>query len=186
MSDNCLHIVPVHQEDYPNTVQKAKEILAWFQDRDLVETEATDCTLGEKGYRFKPNIAALFKDGETWAYRKDLHTHGLEISTGKRQMFCAGEGMYLEISCPNCNTKINEDLGYKWIGDWFSPDKTDTPTCPHCQQTRHLTEYGLTPNCAFSNIGVSLWNTHWDIKPETIAEMELLFGTKVSIIIERI
>lgn len=187
MSDNCLHIVPIHEGDYPNAVAKAAEILKWFQERDIVETEASDCVLSldKTGYRFKPNIATIFNDGEQWAYN-DLHTHGLEIEVGERQVFSPMEGMYLKITCPNCHTQINEDVGFKWIGNWCEQNETDFPVCPNCKQKRHLTAYSIEPEWAFSNIAISLWNTHWDLKPEFIEEMEALFGMKVKVVPVRI
>jgi hypothetical protein len=66
MSDNCLHIIPRHSGEYPQAEKKANEILSWFQDRDIVEKEPSACVLsmGRKGYRFTPNIATIFNDGD--------------------------------------------------------------------------------------------------------------------------
>lgn len=54
MSDNCLHIVPIHEGDYPNASQKADEILQWFLERDIVENGTFTDVYGEKfEYQFK-------------------------------------------------------------------------------------------------------------------------------------
>lgn len=186
MSDNCLHIVPKHKNEYPNAELKAKEILKWFQEKDFVETKLSNCTLGEKGYRFKPNIASIFNDGGLWAYQKDLITHGLEIVYGKRTVFHPMEGAYLEIKCPNCNKTIDEKTGYEWISNWYENTNTDYPHCPCCSEKRHLTEYKIEPEWAFSNIGISLWNTHWDLKSDFVSEMETIFGTEIIVVPVRI
>ncbi len=188
MSDNCLHIVPKHKGDYPDSEQKAKEILAWFQDRDMVENHLSDCILAtdKKGYRFKPNIAAIFKDAQGQAYSDTLLTHGLELTYGKRTIFHPLEGMYLIIRCPHCGKDIDEDTGFHWIADWYENQGKDYPVCPHCQEKRHLTEYDIEPEWAFSNLGISLWNTHWDLKPELLTAMEDLLGTEVVVVPVRI
>lgn len=187
MSDNCLHIVPIHQGDYPNAEQKAEEILKWFQDRDLVETEPSDCimSLEKNGYRFKPNIASIFNE-DYGAYCDNLIVHGLELIAGKRTVFHPMEGAYLDISCPNCQFKIDENMGYEWISDWYKNNGNDYPACPNCHTKTHLTEYDIEPEWAFSNIGISLWNTHWDLTPEFLNEMKQLFGTDVKVVPVRI
>lgn len=187
MSDDCIHIVPIHAGEYPNAESKAKEILKWFQDRDIVENELSDCTLGkEKGYRFKPNVRSLFKGDELWAYSDTLWTHGLEVVFDKRKIFHPVEGAYLELTCPDCKFKIDENIGYEWVSDWYESTGTDYPICPSCKEKRHLTEYEIEPEWAFSNIGISLWNTHWDLKPEFLSEMEKLLGMKVMVVPVRI
>ena len=134
MSDNCLHIVPIHKEEYPNTELKSKEILNWFQGKGLVESELSDCILSmdKKGYRFKPNIVSIFNDGELWAYSDSLITHGLELVSGKRTVFHPMEGMYLEITCPDCNSIIDENIGFDWVANWSENSGTNYPNCPNC------------------------------------------------------
>ena len=174
MSDNCLHIVPIHEGDYPNPSQKAEEILKWFQERDLIEKELSDCTLGKFGYRFKTQIGSLFIDGEKWAYCENLSTHGLEITAGTtRRVFHPMEGMYIEMHCSNCEKKIDEETAFSWVGDWAKGQNTFQ--CPHCQYKAYLASYTIEPEWGFSNIGISLWNTHWDVKPEFINAMECIF-----------
>ncbi|PRY86283.1 hypothetical protein [Mongoliibacter ruber] len=186
MSDNCLHIVPIHEGDYPNASQKAEEILQWFIEKDIVENELSDCTLSsQQGYRFKPAIADLFKDGEIWAYSKSLKTHGLEITSGTtRKVFHPMEGMYLEIHCPHCKNEIDEETAFSWVGNWAKGQNTFQ--CTHCQNKAHLVRYTIEPEWGFSNIGITLWNAHWDAKPAFINVMEHLFECPVILIQVRI
>ncbi|WP_298781622.1 hypothetical protein [uncultured Polaribacter sp.] len=188
MSDNCLHIVPLHKEDYPNAELKAKEILEWFQKKGIVEKELSACILSKdkKGYRFKPNITSIFNEGELWAYRDKYCIYGLELVFEKRTVFHPQEGAYLVIDCPNCNKTIDEQLGYEWISDWYENKGKDYQNCPICKEKRHLTEYHIEPTWAFSNIGISLWNTHWDLKSDFLNEMKQLFGTEIIIVPVRI
>lgn len=185
MSDNCLHIIPIHEGDYPNALHKAEEILQWFLERDIVENELSDCVLGNFGYRFKPQIASLFNDGEKWAFRENLITHGLEITAGTtRKGFHPMEGMYLIIHCPNCEQKIDTDTAFLWVGNWT--EGQNTFQCPHCQYKAHLVRYTIQPKWGFSNIGITLWNTHWDVIPAFINAIEQLFHCPIALIQVRI
>ena len=185
MSDNCLHIVPIHEGDYPNASQKADEILQWFKERDLIENELSDCTLGKLGYRFKPQIASLFNNGDKWAYRENLITHGLEITAGtKRKVFHPMEGMYLNIHCPHCDKEIEQETAFNWVGNWANGQNTFL--CTYCQNSNHLVHFKIEPEWGFSNIGITLWNTHWDVKTGFINAIEHLFEMPVSLINVRI
>lgn len=178
MSDTILHIVPVHEGDYPDAEQKAQEILQWFLVRDMVKSNLSDCTLGNPGYRFQPNIATIFHNGKQWGYRENLHIHGLELHFGtKRIVFHPMEGEYLILTCPHCNQHIKEPIGYQWVGNWA--EGQNIFTCTSCGKENHLTSYSVEPEWGFSNIGISLWNTHWDVKEEFISAMEALFKTPV-------
>jgi predicted nucleic-acid-binding Zn-ribbon protein len=187
MSDNCLHIIPRHSGEYPQAEKKANEILSWFQDRDIVEKEPSACVLsmGRKGYRFTPNIATIFNDGESWAYRGDLVLHGLELEYGKRKVFFPGEGDYMVITCPNCSQSIYKEEVFDWINDWYL-GKTEFFHCPHCHKKEHLTEYIIDPNWGFSNLAISLWNTHYDLKPNFLEEMKSILETEIVVVNMRI
>ncbi len=188
MSDNCLHIVPKHKEDYRNSKLKAKEIVEWFQARDTVEHDLSNCILStdKKGYRFKPNIAAIFNDGDLWAYDDSLRVCGLELTYDRRTVFHPMEGAHLIMRCPNCGKIIAEDMAYQWINDWYKNKGKDYQNCPNCNKKKHLTEYNTEPEWAFSNIGISLWNTHWHLKPAFLAAMEKLFKAEVIVVAARI
>lgn len=184
MSDTCLHIVPKHKDDYPCSESKAKEVLTWFQQRDMVEDCLSDCILStsKKGYRFKPNIASIFNKGESWKYSDTLLIFGLELTYGRRKVFQPVDGGHLMISCPNCGKTVEEKIGYHWISDWHENKGRDYHNCLNCNEKRHLTEYSIEPEWAFSNIGISLWNGHWDLKAGFLTEMEKLFKTEIIVV----
>jgi hypothetical protein len=187
MSDNAIHIVPIHTGTYQNDKQKAEEILKWFQEREIIENTLSDCilSLDKNGYRFKPNITSIFKDGDLWAYSDSLKTHGLELVFDKRTIFHPVEGMYLEITCPHCKYQFSDDFGFTCITQWYE-NINDYPICPKCKQKRHLIKYHIEPEWAFSNIGITLWNTHWDFKTEFLEDMKQLFGSEITVVQARL
>ncbi|PID33854.1 MAG: hypothetical protein CR955_00380 [Thiotrichales bacterium] len=188
MSDNCLHIVPKHRDDYPDSELKAKEILTWFQEREMVEDCLSNCILStnQKGYRFKLNITSIFNDGTSWVHNDALLTQGLELAYGKRKVFHPVEGAYLTITCPSCGKAVDEETAYHWIDDWHENKGKDYQNCPSCNEKRHLTEYEIEPAWAFSNLGISLWNTPWDLTTEFLSDMKKLFKTEIIVVPVRI
>ena len=136
-------------------------------------------------YRFKPQIASFFNDGEKRSFRDNLITHGLEITADTtRRVFHPMEGIYLEIHCPHCKNGIDEETAFSWIGNWA--EGQNTFQCPHCQYKAYLASYTIEPKWRFSNIGITQWNTHWDAKPAFINVMEELFECPVTLIQVRI
>ncbi len=188
MSTTCIHIVPKYINEYPNSKLKAKEILDWFKNREIIEEDLSDCILStdKKGYRFKPNVASLFNDGERWAYSKTLKVHGLELVYNKRTVFYSMDGPGITIKCPNCETTIDENLGIEWVSDWYENIGTDNKICPLCKKNNNLLQYDFGTEVVLSNIGISLWNTHWDLEHDFLEEMRKLFKTEIITISARI
>lgn len=80
--------------------------------------------------------------------------------------------------------KIEEETAFSWVGNWA--EGQNEFQCTHCLKSNHLVRYKIEPEWGFSNIGITLWNTHWDIKPSIIKELEHLFETPISLINVRI
>ncbi|MCH2558378.1 MAG: hypothetical protein MK005_13870 [Alcanivorax sp.] len=185
MSDSCTHIVPVHTGDYPDAEAKAREILAWFQDRGMVAAEPSDCTLDGPGYAFTAKIQALFIEPMDPRVH-DGTTRGLALHAGERKVFHPMEGAELSFVCPGCGHDQGWD-GVDVIGAWFA-DEEDEPACPACGERFHINRYGTdrggtdTP-WAFSNLGITLWNDHGGaFQPAFLDSMRALYGTDIRVV----
>ncbi|MFT0138931.1 hypothetical protein ACEK07_22570 [Alcanivoracaceae bacterium MT1] len=191
MSDNCTHIVPVHKGDYPDDHAKVKEILYWFQKRGMVENALSDCTLGEPGYRFLPEISRIFdEEPRPDSSEHTLLTHGLELHHGSRRVFHPMEGADLHFACPECNHDMGWDAA-DGISAWYERED-DYPQCRNCAKTFHITEYrtdhgGKEPPWAFSNVAITLWNAFGEaFAPWFLDEMKTLYGTDILVVEVRI
>ncbi|SIS58963.1 hypothetical protein [Paracoccus saliphilus] len=188
MGIGFMHIVPVHRHDYPDGEATVKTALRWFQERELVENELSDCALGEAGYRLLPEISRIFEDGEPL---QRLKIQGLALHYGARKVFHPMEGAEMHFACPACGYEQGWDASDS-IGLWYSGED-DFPECPECKQHHHVTEYetrgsrGLEPAWAFSNIGMTIWNGPGsELATWFLDEMRALYGTELRIILSHI
>ena len=185
MSDSCRHIVPVHSGDYPDPEAKAQEILAWFQDRGMVASEPSDCTLEGLGYAFTPKIEALFIEPmDPRAHEGAIR--GLSLHAGERRVFHPMEGADLSFVCPGCGHDQGWDA-VDAIGAWFAGED-DEPLCPACGERFHISRYatdrgGTDTPWGFSNLGITLWNDHGgDFRPDFLRTLRGLYGTDLRVV----
>ena len=182
MSDNCIHIIPVHEGDYPDAERKAFELLAWFRERDMVEAELSDCTLGKPGYRFKPAITAIAADvGQVKEFfRLDLLTLGLELHFERRTVFHPMEGVgAIRMTCGSCGHEHDDARTGEFLLSWI--DATDDfPRCAGCGRASHITTYSFedSGHWGFSNLGITLWNFDPDLNSAFLVEMRAIYGTE--------
>jgi hypothetical protein len=88
MSDSYISIVPKIKE-YPGNKQKAKEILNWLIEQDIVKSELTDSVLGSPlGYSVSNGAKKIVDEPEYLPF--DLWTNGLDVIT-ENQVFDPGE-----------------------------------------------------------------------------------------------
>lgn len=190
MSDNCLHIVPLHEGDYPDPERKALELLAWFQERDMVEAEPSDCTLGDPGYRFKPAITKIAADaGQVREFfRLDLRTLGLELHFKGRTIFHPMEGVgAIRMICGACGHEHDDGRTGEFLLSWVEA-RDDCPRCAACGRASHITTYRFedTGYWGFSNLGITLWNFDLDLSAAFLAEMRAIYGTEIRLVHVRI
>lgn len=183
MGVSCTHIVPVHEGNYPDAERKAAEILEWFKQRDIVESDPSDCLLGmdEFGYRFKPAIESILSPGDR-PYAEALFRHppqtlGLDLYVGERTIFHPMEGGSLETTCPLCGHSQDEDYVSDFLSGWLDATN-DYPRCQGCGTEQHINAYRFEQDWGFSNIGVTMWNFPGHPTGEFLDEMRALFGTE--------
>jgi hypothetical protein len=152
MGDHCISIVP-RQLHYPGAAKKAKEILDWLVAEQIVQSEKTDCILGEEGgYALGPGAAKVTDHPDFLP--NGLITNGLEIVVGKN-VFHAGENGVDEMICPNCDEDVLEEDGLDAVDDWFK-GATDKLICPACGES--VEYFDFDPAWALSDLGFSFWN----------------------------
>nr|WP_314262463.1 hypothetical protein [uncultured Devosia sp.] len=156
MSDNSLHLVPVHQGDYPNARDKAHQALAFLVERDMVEAQPSDCTLATApGHRFLPGARELFEDGD--AIHLGLAVSGVSLECEGRRAFHPMESADLNLTCATCGRVHMFDEAVEFIPGWLSGEQ-EFPRCLACGTARHLAEWNCQPEWAFSNLGLTFWN----------------------------
>ena len=88
MSDSYISIIPT-LKDYPEREAKAKEILDWLVEKDIVKHELSDCILSSNnGYAISNGAKNIVEEPENLPF--DLTTNGLELITESR-VFDPGE-----------------------------------------------------------------------------------------------
>jgi hypothetical protein len=88
MSDSYISIVP-RIKDYPNNEDKAKEILQWLVEIDIVKSDLSDCILGsENGFAISERAEDVVEEPQYLP--SGLIVNGLEIATTS-QVFHPGE-----------------------------------------------------------------------------------------------
>lgn len=183
MGVGCTHIVPVHEDNYPDAERKAAEILEWFKQRDIVENDPSDCLLSKDkfGYRFKPAIESIVSLSDR-PYAEALFKHppqtfGLDLYAGERTIFHPMEGASLDAACPLCGHFQDNDYVSDFLSGWLDAT-SDQPRCQGCGTEQHINAYRFEQDWGFSNIGITLWNFPGDQTGEFLDEMRALFGTE--------
>lgn len=183
MSVSCTHVVPVHEDNYPDAERKAAEILEWFKQREIVESDPSDCLLStdKLGYRFKPAIESIMNLSDR-PYAQALFKHppqvfGLDVYVGERMIFHPMEGGSLETTCPLCGHSQDEGYVGDFLSNWLDT-ASDYPRCQGCGTEQHINAYRFEQDWGFSNTGVTMWSFPGEPADEFLDEMRILFGTE--------
>jgi hypothetical protein len=153
MSDNSISIVP-KKSNYPDNLNKAKEILDWLVSLDIVKSSTSDCVLGQQeGHAISDGARSVTANPEDLPF--DLITNGLAINTS-RQVFDTGQNEIETLVCPACKQDIvSADWGF--IGEW-AEENNDFITCPSCKTKSDIQKFSFQPEWGFSNLGFTFWN----------------------------
>lgn len=181
MSLDKTHIVPKHVGDYPNSEMKAKEILTWLQDNGMVENILSDCILTGEGYRILPGIISIYKEKHPNPMLFDLRTLGVEVHYGERKVFHPMEGADLIFRCPKCDHVVDDENFISFFEGWYN-SINDYPQCNNCKNPFHISSYKTSEPWAFSNVGITFWNSGNDFEPWFLEKMKNFFGTEIIVV----
>ncbi len=163
---------------FPNHEARARLMLRWLVQRNIVEPELSTC--GRTGNRMAYAIAA-------GARRIVLHperlpfgqpVNGLEVVT-KRCIYTPTKNFHEEAGCPQCRKEVGEAL-FDSLDEWM-PKVSDNFTCPLCGFEDDINGFLFLQPCGFSNLGFIFNN--WGeaaFKPSFIEEFgeRLRFGVR--------
>jgi rubredoxin len=173
MSETCIHIVPVHEGEYPNAEAKAKEIFDWFREHDMIEETLSDCTLdADGGYQCKPAIIGIYdseKLSQSAAKVPNIFQKIYDSDFGKAylkdktipnylEQLILGNGLEIyhgkrKVFHPMSGMELHiicPECNYEFEEDFgfecitnWMEYKDDYPVCPQCGEKRHLVKYQI-------------------------------------------
>ncbi|MET1078747.1 MAG: sugar ABC transporter ATPase [Pseudomonas sp.] len=146
-----LSSVPAHEA-------RARLMLRWLVQRNIVEAQASTCAHGGSRMGYAPAAGARVMAGAV-ADRLPFGQacNGLELVT-KRCIFTPQQGFLGEAGCPQCRREIGEPL-FDSLEEWM-PGLTDTFSCPDCGHEDDINGFLFLQPCGFSNLGFIFNN--WD------------------------
>ncbi|MET0464710.1 MAG: hypothetical protein ABW007_16215 [Chitinophagaceae bacterium] len=179
MSDVSIAIVPKVSR-YPNPKQKAREILEWLIQSNIISAKTSGCTLGGEGYAVRPGAAAVVVD--PFYLPVDLSINGIAIVT-ERQVFHAGSLGMGSVTCPVCNEDIAKgDLNFV---DKWTEGESDNVVCSNCDHTADINQFHFAIPWGFSDLGFVCWN--WpELTPAFVEEFSKRLACEVNIIYSKI
>ena len=140
----------VTEEEAPRLAEQVRQ---WLVARRIIESELSDCTLGESGHPPEPAHTTALENPSLNAL--DHMTNGLQLQVG-RNVFSTPYG---ELTCNACGSCF--EPGDHWsdtVGFWYEGDDAITFACPSCGRSERLTEWTGEWPWGFGNLGLTFWN----------------------------
>ncbi|SDG88274.1 hypothetical protein SAMN05216603_104132 [Pseudomonas benzenivorans] len=149
MSDQQTILVP-QISSFPGHEARARAILRWLVQQDIVAPLATSCgrTGSRMAYAVAPGARRVVE--RPGLLPGDHAANGLEIVT-KRCIYTPTEDFLGEAGCPACRQEIGEAL-FDSLEEWM-PGHTDNFTCPECGHEDDINGFLFLQACCFSNLG---------------------------------
>lgn len=201
MSDTYRIICTVEEVDSPREI--AEKVIKWLQEREIIETELSNCVLGLNDFGYKPGKHYL----DVVLYDEDilrLTVCGIETKM-ERQVFNAmGFTALTEMLCPNCRKNRFEGITpqdfymdnlsreqlqsfhavFDVFDSWVQNEKAELK-CPHCKETALLSQYKIGDTISLSNFGITFWN--WpEFKPVFVEQLREIIDHDIKMIVGRI
>ena len=181
MSDHFTSIVPVKRTILEPEKLGAR-LVDWLSKQRVIDSVATDCTLGEMGYPPGENYESILQEKDSQLM--NLATNGLEVIT-ERHVFHNGGTDLDQILCKICGADLIEEDWQTAIGGWYESSEDENLPCPKCQNTCSITEYAFVPPWGFSNFGLTFWN--WNaFDAGFVRDVENFIGAEVVVVFGRI
>ncbi len=149
MSERQAILVP-QISSFPGHEARARVMLRWLVQRNIVEELATTCgSIGNRmGYAIAPGARRVVERPALLPF--ELPCNGLEI-VSKRCIYTPTEGFLEEAGCPQCRQEIGEAL-FDSLEQWM-PGHTDNFICPECGHEDDINGFLFLQSCGFSNLG---------------------------------
>ncbi|SDU29163.1 sugar ABC transporter ATPase [Geopseudomonas guangdongensis] len=151
MSDRQFIIVP-QISSYPGAEARARKILRWLVERDIVEARLTPCGIGAGGlgYAMAAGAERVLDLPPGVALPLGRPRTSLEIVT-ERCIYMPERGFARRARCPQCRREIGEAL-FEHLEEWM-PGETDNFECPECAFEDDINGFVFAQPCAFSDLG---------------------------------
>lgn len=148
MGDQQSIIVP-QISSFPGHEARARAILRWLVQQDIVAARATTCgRIGKMAYAIAPGAWRVVEQPQRLPFGRPVN--GLEIVT-KRCIYTPTAGFLEEAGCPECRREIGEVL-FDSLEQWM-PGQTDNFACPECGHEDDINGFLFLQPCGFSNLG---------------------------------
>ena len=151
MGDQQFIIVP-QISSYPGPEARARRILRWLVELDIVEPRLTACGIGHggQGYAMAPGADKVLDLPAGVALPLGQPRTSLEIVT-ERCIYTPERGFAKRARCPQCRREIGEAL-FEHLEVWM-PGESDNFECPECGFEDDLNGFVFAQPCAFSDLG---------------------------------
>jgi len=176
------HILVPQISTFPNHEARARLMLRWLVQRNIVEPELSTCgrTGNRMAYAIAPGARRIVLHPERLPF--DQPVNGLEVVT-KRCIYTPTKNFLEEAGCPQCRKEVGEAL-FDSLDEWM-PKVSDNFTCPLCGFEDDINGFLFLQPCGFSNLGFIFNN--WGeagFKPSFIEEFgeRLRFGVRAVVV----
>lgn len=171
------HILVPQVSTFPNHEARARLILRWLMQRNIVEEQLSTCgrTGNRMGYAIAPGAKRVALHPERLPFKRAVN--GLEVIT-RRCIYTPTTNFLEEAGCPQCRKEVGEAL-FDSLDEWM-PRVSDNFTCPLCGFEDDINGFLFLQPCGFSNLGFIFNN--WGeagFKPAFVEEFADRLGFKV-------
>jgi hypothetical protein len=135
---------------FPGHEGRARLILRWLVQKNIVQEQATTCGRTGNGmaYGIGEGARKVVEHPELLPYGKPVN--GMEVVI-KRCIFTPTKDFKEEAGCPECRREVGEAL-FDSLEEWM-PGHTDNFMCPECRHEDDINGFLFLQPCAFSNLG---------------------------------
>lgn len=147
---NTQSIIVPQISDFPAHEARARLILRWLMNKNIIEQELTTCgrSFSKMAYAVAPGARDVVENPDALPFGQAIN--GLEIVT-KRCIFTPLTDFAEEAGCPECRKEVGEAL-FDSLEEWM-PGHTDNFICPECGHEDDINGFLFLQACGFSNLG---------------------------------
>jgi hypothetical protein len=190
VGDYFQHIVDVQVADGA-AAGLAVKLVAWLVETGMIESERTDCTLGDPGHPPGPGYSAAVTEDDDMLL--DLSFNGVEVPVG-RTIFDPGQGDPTSATCPQCGEAVafmdpqSGELTSEWaafaevLDRWQEGGSSAVP-CPRCGVPIGINDWQWHEwfPIAVGCLGLTFWN--WPpLAEEFVAQVAERLGHRIVVI----
>lgn len=146
---NKQSIIVPQISSFPGHESKARQILRWLVQQDIVADLPTSCgqAPGHMAYAISTGASRVVEHPQRLPFAKPVN--GLEIIY-RRCIYTPNQNFLGEAGCPECRQEIGEAL-FDSLELWM-PGETDNFICPECAYEDDINGFLFLQACGFSNL----------------------------------